>query len=108
MPENKHTPGNFGVIKNLFGNGGIFIVSDQVEDAIIAHMGEDVPDADGNAQLFAAAPDMLAALVIAESTLAACYRIQFAQGVSKMADGDDNWVLKTIRAAISKAEGKKL
>lgn len=58
----KHTPGNFGVIKNLFGNGGIFIVSDQVDDAIIAHMGGDVPDVEGNALLFAAAPDMLAAL----------------------------------------------
>jgi hypothetical protein len=46
---------------------------------------------------------MHAALQIAESTLASFYRIQYAQGLCKMADGPDNWVLKMIRDAISDA-----
>jgi hypothetical protein len=43
---------------------------------------------------------LLNALQIAEPTLASFYRIQYAQGVSKMADGPDNWVLKIIRDAL--------
>jgi hypothetical protein len=43
---------------------------------------------------------MLKALRLAESRLASFYRIQFAQGVSKIADGPEDWVLKIIRDAL--------
>lgn len=56
------------------------------------------PHVDG---LRAANTKMVNALQIAESTLASFYRIQFAQGISKMADGPDNWVLKIIRDALA-------
>lgn len=51
---------------------------------------------------------MLKALRMAESTLASFYRIQYAQGISKMADGADNWVLNIVRDAIAGAHGSAL
>lgn len=47
---------------------------------------------------------MLKALRLAESTLASFYRIQYAQGISKVGDGADNWVLNIVRDAIAGAD----
>jgi hypothetical protein len=49
------------VVREVF-NGCSVIISDQIEDAIIASIGEDVPNHTGNANLIAAAPEMYEAL----------------------------------------------
>lgn len=89
--ETKHTPGPWHVEQGTDGVG----VWDEMARTLIAAV--DQPNAESNARLIAAAPEMLAALK-------AC----FANG--DPADGFDPENALTerlIRAAIAKAEGKE-
>lgn len=61
-----HTKGKWNwidteAVRSIF-NGCSVIASEEIDDAIIATIGEDVPDHKGNARLIAAAPEMLEAL----------------------------------------------
>lgn len=98
----KHTPVPWKQYANgasIYGSDGAFVAAIQsknpVTDAALIVRAV-------NRQPIEA--DLLAALKVAESTMASLYRIQFAQKISKMSDGNDNWVLNLIRAAIARAE----
>ena len=105
-PEGKHTPGPYSITGGSYLGIIATVNGKSTQIGRAEGCGDRLSDEEivANALLFKAAPDMLAALKIAESTLASFYRINFAQGLSKMSDGPDNWVLKPIRAAIAIAE----
>lgn len=80
LPESKKatkpTEGNWRwvdneTIRELF-NGCSVIMSDEIDDAIIATIGEDVPGYEANAKLFAAAKDMAEALQATLEAHGAC------------------------------------
>lgn len=94
----KHTPGPWLV--DATGDG-INIVQPVSEDQIAEVFGEQFPDeVEANAQLIAAAPDLLAALYLALPYV-------------EVQDGDEHYkpgavanTIKTMQAAIAKAEGR--
>lgn len=47
---------------------------------------------------------LINALEIAENTLAAMYRVQYKLGISKVADGPDNRILKIVRDALAESK----
>jgi hypothetical protein len=85
-------------VRGIF-NGCSVIASDQVEDAIIAMIAEDVPNPEANAHLIAAAPDMYEALINIRKELRASGNWEAL---------DYGWPAnrKAIDSAIAKAEGR--
>lgn len=98
-------------IRDIF-NGCSVIVSDQVDDAIIATIAEDVPEYKANGNLLASAPEVLEALKglsadvekVARDSYSTCdgnfdddFRIEDPNGYAA-------W--SAARAAIAKAEGR--
>lgn len=93
-----HTPGPWFVMdtKGAFGQSvGLAIVSEHVDDAIVASVGGDLPGEKANAHLIAAAPDLLRAC---------------KQWLARF-DGERDRecaasIVENIRAAVQKAEGR--
>lgn len=52
------TPGPWTAFEGLLGDEGVWIMSTHVEDAVIASVGMDFPEAKANARLIAAAPSL--------------------------------------------------
>jgi hypothetical protein len=103
MSEAKHTPGPWHVMdsKGAFGPSvGLVIVSEQIDDAIIASVGEDVPGHVANANVLAAAPDLLAEL----RNIAAADPSKWDEEVRHQFR---EWAQSRARAAIAKAEAPR-
>jgi len=62
MRETKFTPGPWGAYEGLIDDEGVWIMSTHVEDAVVASIGMDLPEAKANARLIAAAPALYEAL----------------------------------------------
>lgn len=56
--EVKHTAGPWGVCEGV-ERGSVVIASAHVDDAVVASVGQDLPECEANAHLIAAAPDLL-------------------------------------------------
>jgi hypothetical protein len=100
----KHTKGSWyhmdtPAMRSLF-NGCSVIVSEHIEDAIIATIAEDVQGWEANGAILAAAPELLEALVRAERKLSAYVGV--CKGDKELTDT----ILPMSRAAIAKAEGR--
>lgn len=96
----KHTEGPWHVMdtpatREIFNDCPV-IVSEHVEDAIIATIGEDVAGSEANGHLLAAAPDLLAAC---RAALEDVREITGATGIKAPSD-------PLLVAAIAKAEGR--
>jgi len=98
----KHTPGPWAV-EDIKSQGTMVYrrihVGKTALGAISAYKlpkGRDA-EAEANARLIAAAPELLAALEIAEGFISGFEGDELQEGV--------DWMLSTIRAAIAKAEG---
>lgn len=102
MAETTHTPGPWTVIRSKMATDGAFdyAIGTDGSPVIAEAFGRDAkggwPNAEANARLIAAAPEMLAALQEAEGEL---YQVP-------PADAEQERVLAVVRAAIAKATGR--
>lgn len=108
MSDTKHTPGPWKAYRHQFGIG---VLSTAV-GADVAHChGLDSLRADdevlANAQLIAAAPELLDALICAVHSLAAALLVGHDEGLlDDEGASDENEIVNQCRAAIAKAEGR--
>lgn len=92
----KHTPGPWMVMDGTYSFGTELGVCEVETEYFVAGIVADIPElkeqAEANARLIAAAPEMLDALkLVAESGLFSCY---------------EDWAWDAINDAIAKAEGR--
>lgn len=105
MGNATHTPGPYIVFPREPDIEGFTVETspDQLPVAIVPKNRRPNAEALANANLFAAAPEMLEALKIAEDSLAAMFRvIKSTSGIG----GDCPPALRFVLAAIAKAEGR--
>ncbi|QDU98603.1 hypothetical protein Pla8534_64740 [Lignipirellula cremea] len=96
--ETRHTPGPWRVEAINGGETYQVTTCEPRHFTVVAELPFDLQDRDlANAQLIAAAPQLLAALIIARDELAIFF-------VSNPADQDTKRALNAVRAAIRKAE----
>ena len=105
----KHTPGPWRVWSEKDDDGRITVLEvcetqDRGRHSHFASVAKHWPEAEANARLISAAPDLLAALIACEHELLAVLRSINTDSVHF--DGDEfHERLKASRAAIAKAEG---
>jgi len=105
----KHTTGKFSIYENAPGNKHRFLIHDSAGQTIATTTGDPdhAPDyyrALANARLIAAAPDLLAALILAEDRMAVVIENDTDSGQPEDTELVAAW--QTALAAIAKATGE--